>query len=245
MMKGSEQYMNKKFRNSTKFILSILLIFAVLVTYFVPIKNVKADLINHGTGDECFAFDMDANGFPVSSVTVDGYAWDNNNDHRYYSNDNIHTIEILAGKLNNEYPWISTAGGIDDYKIYTAMDNPDEDPNVEGDEYLLRLVLTNLPYEGQCNSFGISLSPGPFPVLPEIHAEADITIQISGDELEYHYVADKPNEADVTYFKFAINSEISDYLVPFTFGNANYVYNDNEPPKKVSSVSTTQPIHYE
>ena len=73
----------------------------------------------------------------------------------------------------------------------------------------------------------------------------NINITISGDELEYHYVEDKPNEADVTYFKFGINSGISDDIVPFTFGNANYVYNSNPAPNNVSSVSTKLPIQYE
>ena len=240
--------MTKKLKNEIKKLpkrfMAFTMIFAMLFSYFAPITNVFA-LQSHGEGQHCFAFNMDDNGFPVSSVTINGAVWNKTDDHRYYSNNNVYTIVIKAGKKGDQYPWISTAGGLDNYKTYNAIENPTDDPNVIGDEYLLTLKLNNIPYEGACSNFGISLQDGPFPVLPEIAASADINITISGDELEYHYVEDKPNEADVTYFKFGINSGISDDIVPFTFGNANYVYNSNPEPNNVSSVSTKQPIQYE
>ena len=223
-----EDIMTKKFKNEIKKLpkrfMAFTMIFAMLFSYFAPVSNVYAlELQDHGTGTQCFIFNMNENGFPYTSVTINGEVWDKSYDHRYYSDDNVYTIVIKTGKKGNQYPWISTAGGLDDYKTYTAIENPTDDPNVIGDEYLLTLKLNNIPYEGDCSYFGISLQDGPFPVLPEIAASANINITISGDELEYHYVEDKPNEADVTYFKFGINSGISDDIVPFTFDNANYV----------------------
>ena len=234
----------KELKIMPKRLMAFMMIFVMLVSYFAPMGNMYA-LQHHGEGEHCFSFDMDANGFPVSSVTINGEVWDKNDDHRYYSDDNVYTIVVLAGMKGNQHPWISTPGGIDDYKVYTAVENPGDKEEVIGDEFILTLKLNNLPYEGVCSGIGISLQDGPFPVAPEIHTETDVNITISGDELEYHYVADKPDEADVTYFKFGINSGISEDIVPFTFGNANYTYNDNEPPKNVSSVTTKQPIHYE
>lgn len=203
--------------------------------------------IDHGEGEQCFTFDMDFNGFPVNSVTINGYEWDkaNYNDHVYHSDDNIYTIVVEAGKKEEQYPWISTAGGLDDYKTYTAVNNPNDDPEITGDEYLLTLVLNNVPYEGTCSSFGMSLQDGPFPVVNTEIVDSEITITISGDELEYHYVASKPDEPDVSRFKFGINSDHSDFLVPFTFGNANYTHNSNPAPNNVTSVTTKQPIHYQ
>ena len=236
----------KEIKKLPKRFMALTMIFAILFSYFAPVSNVYAlELQDHGTGTQCFIFDMDENGFQYTSVTINGEVWDKSYDHRYYSNDNVYTIVIKAGKKGDKYPWISTAGGLDDYKTYTAIENPDDDEAVVGDEYLLTLKLNNMPYEGVCSNFGISLQDGPFPVYNITREETNVNITISGDELEYHYVEDKPNEADVTYFKFGINSGISDDIVPFTFGNANYVHNSNPEPNNVSSVSTKQPIQYE
>ena len=239
--------MKKSFKIMSKRGISLILALAMLITYFMPITYVFAkDVAPHGEGEEHFTFDMDANGFPVSSVTINGYEWNKDYDHIYYTEDGIYTIVIKAGKKGDAFPWISTAGGLDDYKVYTAIENPEENPEIDGDECILTLVFTEEPEERQkVDSLGISLQEGPFPVLPEIAGEADITITVIGDELEYHYVEDKPDEADVCYFKFGINSGISDDIVPFTFGNANYTYNDNPAPHNVSSVTTKEPIHYE
>ena len=226
-----------KGKNVSKHII-FFIVFALIVNFVTVFA-----LSEHGSGSECFQFDLDTNEFPVTSVTINGYEWNKSDEHRYYSNENKFTIVVIAGKKGEDYPWISTSGGLDDYKKYTAIDNPDDDPGVEGDEYLLTLVLDNVQYEG-CNSMGMSIEAGPFPVYDIQDATSDITITISGDELEYHYVADKPDEPDVSRFKFSINEKHSDALVPFTFGNANYTYNDNPAPNNVTSVTTINPIHY-
>ena len=237
--------MEKKFKILSKRGISLILALALVFTYFLPITNVFATHIVHGEGTKNFTFDMDENGFTVSSVTINGEPWDKTDTHEYHSNDGIYTIVIKAGQKGEDFPWISTAGGLDDYKTYTAIENPDEDPEVDGDECILTLIFNETP-EGReaVNNIGISLQPGPFPVLPEIPVTADVTITVIGDELEYHYVEDKPDEADVCYFKFGINSGISDDIVPFTFGNAEYTYNDNQAPHNVSSVTTKEAINY-
>lgn len=201
--------------------------------------------VNALDNDYCFQFDMDLNGFPVSKVLINGEDWDKNS--QYHSNENKFTIVVYAGKKvleGNEYPTISTAGGLDDYKKYYSSENPNEDPNVEGDEYILTLIIHDYDDGNTCTFMGYTLQNGPLEPYSEI-AEADISITIIGSELEYHYVEDKPDEADVSFFKFGINSGISDDIVPFTFGNANYTTNSNEPPKNVDRVTTKQAIHYE
>lgn len=222
-------------------IFSFIAVFVIAITYI----NVLA-MTTYGTGNECFNFDLDKNGFPVSSVTVNGEKWDTDDDYEYRTNDNNYTIIIKAGKKGEDFPWISTPGGFDNYGSIVSAPNPDEDPNVVGDEYIFTINV-----EGQggtsehCAGFGISIQSGPEPTAPSTRAQGNITIEIIGDEMEYHYVADKPDEADVSYFKFGINDGNHEAIVPFTFGNANYTYNDNPAPNNVSRVTTKTPIEYE
>ena len=217
----------------------------VLFSCFALITRVIA-LTSHGEGEYCMRFHIDDfGGFLVSNVTVNGEVWDTLDDHEYHTNNNRYEIVVYTGRNEEDDPWISTAGGLDDYKTYYAVENPNEDPDVDNDEYMLTLIMDGAPYNGACYEFGVTLVPGPFPVLPVIDAEADISITISGDELEYHYDAEHLDEADVSYFKFDINGGTEDaHLVPFTFRNAEYTYNDGVPPRNVSSVTTKEPIHY-
>lgn len=235
----------KNIKGTPKRVAMYISVVLLLFSCFALITHVWA-LASHGEGEYCMRFHIDDfGGFLVSNVTVNGEVWDTLDDHEYHTNNNRYEIVVYTGRHGEDDPWISTAGGLDDYKTYYAVENPNEDPNVDNDEYMLTLIMDGAPYNGACYYFGISLVPGPFPVLPVIDAEADISITISGDELEYHYDAEHLDEADVAYFKFDINGGTDDaHLVPFTFRNAEYTYNDGEPPKNVSSVTTKQPIHY-
>ena len=239
--------MQYKLKRGVKRFLRFSGVCLLVISYFALLTNVIAET-NKGSGEYCFTFDMDSNGFPVSSVTINGEEWVKNEDIIFHNNEDTFTIVVKVGKnAEDKYPWISTAGGLDNYKTYTALPNPEQSDEVEGDEYILTLVMHNLPKQNnaQCESMGISLQEGPFPVYPEIDATANVSITISGDELEYHYDEQHLDEADVAYFKFDINGgSDSDHLVPFTFRNAEYTYNDNEAPHNVSSVTTKQPIEY-
>ena len=217
----------------------------VLFSCFALITRVIA-LTSHGEGEYCMRFHIDDfGGFLVSNVTVNGEVWDTLDDHEYHTNNNRYEIVVYTGRNGEDDPWISTAGGLDDYKTYYAVENPNEDPNVDNDEYMLTLIMDGAPYNGACYEFGVTLVPGPFPVYHYEEVSADISITISGDELEYHYDAEHLDEADVAYFKFDINGGTEDaHLVPFTFRNAEYTYNDGVPPRNVSSVTTKEPIHY-
>lgn len=224
----------------------VLIISVLFVTVGLNLADVLA-LTNHGTGDYCFTMDIDYNGFPVSKVLVNDVEWDKNEEPVFHSTDNVYTIKVYAGKKvleGDEYPWISTAGGMDDYKTYYSMENVNEDPEVVGDEYVLVLTIHDYPVGQTCTGMGFSIQNGPLEPYHE-RVGSEINITIIGDELEYHYVEDKPDEADVSFFKFGINSGISEDIVPFTFGNANYTYNDKEAPKNVSRVTTKHAIYYE
>ena len=217
----------------------------VLFSCFALITRVIA-LTSHGEGEYCMRFHIDDfGGFLVSNVTVNGEVWDTLDDHEYHTNNNRYEIVVYTGRNGEDDPWISTAGGLDDYKTYYAVENPNEDPDVDNDEYMLTLIMDGAPYNGACYEFGVTLVPGPFPVYHSEEVSADVSITISGDELEYHYDAEHLDEADVAYFKFDINGGTEDaHLVPFTFRNAEYTYNDGVPPRNVSSVTTKEPIHY-
>ena len=217
----------------------------VLFSCFALITRVIA-LTSHGEGEYCMRFHIDDfGGFLVSNVTVNGEVWDTLDDYEYHTNNNRYEIVVYTGRNGEDDPWISTAGGLDDYKTYYAVENPNEDPNVDNDEYMLTLIMDGAPYNGACYEFGVTLVPGPFPVYHYEEVSADVSITISGDELEYHYDAEHLDEADVAYFKFDINGGTEDaHLVPFTFRNAEYTYNNGVPPRNVSSVTTKEPIHY-
>ena len=227
--------MKKIFRS---FLITALFIFVL------GYANVYAE--SFGEGDRCLNFDFNGNGYE-SSVKINNHAWTSKNDEFRTSNGNYEII-ILAGKKGDSFPWLSTPGGFDtpDNVTVDSRPNPNDDPNVQGDEYKFTITLTNYGKENGCEFLGgPELVDGPEATVPFHDEETEITFSISGEELEYHYVADKPDEADVTYFKFAINSMISDDLVPFTFGNAKYTYIDGkEPPKNVSKAETKQPINY-
>ena len=61
--------------------------------------NVNAS--EYGTGSKCLSFTIDTKGFPVNSITVDGYPWvDNDNNggttvHSYYTNNDNHEIIVM------------------------------------------------------------------------------------------------------------------------------------------------------
>ena len=59
--------MTKKFKKEIKKLpkklMAFTMIFAMLISYFAPVSNVRAlELQDHGTGTQCFIFDMDENG---------------------------------------------------------------------------------------------------------------------------------------------------------------------------------------
>ena len=205
-----------------------LVLFAIVFSY----GNVYAE--------NCTQFEFDDGGFPVHSITVNGVAWTSKND-MFDPNNGDYTIIVLAGKKGTEFPFLSTPGGLGTLE---AIVNPDA--TGDNDAYKFTFTITN-HNNGACDFIGgLNLVSGPEPTAPTSEVTSDVTITIKGEELEYHYVEDKPNEADVTYFKFDINGGTEEeHLVPFTFGNANYTYIDGkEPPKNVSQVTTKQPISY-
>ena len=225
-----------------KIFIALLIVVAVVFGY----TKVQA-LITYGNPDDdyCFTFDIDPDDFPVSSITINGNPWtDDSQGYVYYNDKMEYTIIIKAGQnADHEFPEISTPGGYDQYGTYSAVPNHEEDSQVEGDEYIFTLVVTDMPLANPdaCYGLGLSIHGGPEPQDPQTGENVDINISINGDTLEYHYVEDKPDEADVTRISFSINEG---EIVPFTFGNANYQYNNNPAPNNVSSVNTKNPIPY-
>lgn len=240
-----------------KKLLFITLIFLfAFVFYNVSVRAQEAP-------EYCLNLNVDyENGFTASnikSITVNDTTWTSSTDEFNASANNgkLWTIKFVATKNGDEYPFVSTAGGlvVDDendpnypgYGSYKAIPNPDNE-----NEYIITVTLNDTwPNKGTdepkvCGNYGVTITSGP-PIENEPEeVTGSVTITVKGEELEYHYVEDKPNEADVTYFKFDINGGTEDErLVPFTFGNANYTYIEGkEPPKNVSEVTTKQPISY-
>ncbi len=208
-----------------------IFLFAIFMFTIMLFTNVYAD--------NCTQFEIIDGGFPIHSVTVNGQAWASVDD-KYDPNGGNYTLVILAGKKGNEFPELSTPGGVGTLE---SVKNPDATGN--NDDYKFTYTITN-HNNGECSFIGgLEFHSGPEPKAETHEETASVTITIKGEELEYHYVEDKPDEADVTYFKFDINGGTEEErLVPFTFGNAEYTHNDNEPPKNVTQVTTKQPISY-
>lgn len=238
---------NKNFKRISMFL--VLMIASVFVFGITKVFSA-----NYGSGDYCIHFDFDPNTnfeFPVTSVKVNGQEWvkANANEDIYCTTDNQWSIVVLAGKdpnNENEWPHFNTPGGFDQIGNVVEIPNPEDDPNVTGDEYKLALNLTNWEFSEEVGFFGIDLTGGGPIENPSQIETTNVSITISGDELEYHYDANDLDKADVTYFKFSINGGTEEeHLVPFRFGNANYTYNENPAPNNVSSVTTKQPIEYD
>ena len=202
----------------------------------------------YGTGDVCFTFDIDSNGFPMTEVTVNGYPWehDTQDPYVYHNSEVVFEIHVLAGKKENDFPEISTPGGFSDYGHVDSAKNPNDDPNLVGDEYLFTInVDENMTIGGNgCYGLGLSIHEGPEPGGSEqTGAFGEVTIHINGSDIEYHYVEDKPDEPDAVRLKFAINSNnIEEDQIPFTFGNATF--KGGVMPPNATGVSTTNPIDY-
>ena len=82
------------------------------------------------------------------------------------------------------------------------------------------------------------------PIDNTVRTTGNISINISGSDIEYHYVESEPDNPDVVRFKFAINADhIEEEGVPFTFGNATF--KNGVMPPNATGVSTTNPIEYE
>lgn len=223
--------MTKKIKEQTKkmpkHFMSFIMIFGVLFGYFASITNVFAE--SFGSGDYFIKFGLNDHDYPVNSVTINGENWSSSNSNdEYHSTNDKYTIEISTSKKGNSYPDISYGGNFNDCIVKSAR--------VSGNNYIFTLVVTNPPQ----NNLNVEIVDGP-PITSKVSANVNITI--SGDELEYHYANDKPNEADVSRFKFGINSGHSDDIVPFTFGNATF--KNNIMPPNAIGVSTTNSIQYE
>ena len=65
-------------KKGTSFILAL----ALIIAYFAPITNVFAESI--GTGESFITFNLDANGYPVNSVSINGSNWTSSSD-EYHS----------------------------------------------------------------------------------------------------------------------------------------------------------------
>ncbi len=249
-----------KKKNIKYYSLFILVLF-VSVVCLINYITVKAEVITYNEDINqypyCLNIDIaNDDDFPVSSVTVNGNNWyDDENSYEFRNDSKNYTIIVKAGMKGNEYPELSLAGGFEDNGgTRSAVINTEQDPNVEGDEYIFTLNLGEGLYNGvhtgevnqqHCSGFGFSIVSGPPIEVPTEDVTGNISITISGDELEYHYDANDLDKADVAYFKFSINGGTEEErLVPFRFGNANYTYNNNPAPNNVSSVTTINPIEY-
>ena len=220
--------LKKEIRKLPKRFMAFTMIFAMLFSYFAPITNVFAESI--GTGESYITFNLDDNGYPVNSVSINGSNWTNSSD-EYHSATNEYTIEISTSKKGDSYPDISYGGNLSNYIEKNAR--------VEGNNYIFTLVVTNPPQ----NNLDVEIVDGP-PIDSSTIVNGNISINISGSDIEYHYVADKPNEPDTARLKFAINSsDIEHDQVPFIFGNATF--KDGVMPPNATGVSTINPINYE
>lgn len=224
--------MTKKFKKELKKMpkrfMAFTMIFAMLFSYFAPITNVFAQ--SFGTGDNFITFNIDDNDYPLNSVTINGSNWTSSTD-EYRSTTNEYTIEVSTGKKGESYPNISYGGNFND--------SIEKSARVEGDNYIFTLVVTNPPQ----NSLNVEIVDGP-PIDNTVRTTGNISINISGSDIEYHYVESEPDNPDVVRFKFAINAEhIEEEGVPFTFGNATF--KNGVMPPNATGVSTTNPIEYE
>ena len=220
--------LKKELKKLPKKFMAFTMIFAMLFSYFAPITNVFAESI--GTGESFITFNLDDNGYSVNSVSINGSNWTSSSD-EYHSATNEYTIEISTSKKGNSYPDISYGGNLSNYIEKNAR--------VDGNNYIFTLVVTNPPQ----NNLDVEIVDGS-PISNSTIANGNISINISGSDIEYHYVADKPNEPDAVRFKFAINSsDIEHEQVPFAFGNATF--KDGVMPPNATGVSTINPINYE
>lgn len=251
-------------RKSNKNYKQLFIFFMLVLVSVFAFGITKVFSQNFGEGNYCIKLEFDPTNpgmefeFPYTSVTVNGDEWTEakKNENIYCTSNNKWTIIVLAGKnadYENEWPHFNTPGGFDQIGNVTEVPNPDDNPNVTGDEYMLTMNLNNWEFNGDPNNeptpiegyYDVKLTTGG-PITNPSHEEVtNVTISISGDELEYHYVESEPDKADVTYFKFSINGGTEEeHLVPFRFGNANYTHNNNPEPNNVSSVTTINPIEY-
>ena len=253
--------MTKKF---VKKFLSLLLIVGIFLSFN---NSAHAD----GEGEYCLKIDFGyQEGFTaddVSSITINGVDWvhDETYNATPTQDHKLWTIVILAGKHGDDYPFASTPGGFDDYGTYDARPNHDENPNVLGDEYIITVTINdNWTDKGDpnseprvCGQYGINITKSGPPITePDSDENPSISLSISGAELEYHYVADKPEEDDVARFKIGINNGVWDNnnnfvmtdgngLIPFRFGNVTF--KDGIEPPNATGASTTNDItdyHY-
>ena len=224
----------KNIKNKPRTIIVSAIIFVVLFG-FTLLTNVFA-FTRYGNENEPYYLNLGINpgDFPLTSVTVNGNPWNTNDDYEYRSSENEFHVIITTGMHGEDYPNVLYAGGLENIVSSHA--------SIEGDVITFTIDIVNADFttEANHNSFGIDLVAGP-PIVNTSTENTNITLTISGDTLEYHYVEDKPDEADVTRVWFEINGG---QVVPFTFGNADYTYNSNPAPNNVSSVTTKNPIPY-
>ena len=180
--------MIKKIKKMSKIVVVLMIILAMVLTYFSPLVNVIAE--TYGEGDSFIKFDINDHDFPINSVTINGDAWTNAND-EYHSNNHTYTIEIDVGKLGNEFPDISYCGG-----SCGSHFSKSARLSQEGDSYVFTIVATNP--EG--DFIGFDVAPGPDPTgehHDESHFDGKAYVLWScGSGVCYHYFDNIPNFDD-------------------------------------------------
>ena len=193
-----------------KNILITVFLFAIV---FIFINVYALEITNHGTGGHRLRFSFDENGYPVTSVKINGVDWVEDtmdNIHEYLTEDNYYTIVILAGKNGDLYPRAQTPGGFDQYGTYDARPNPNDNPDVVGDEYIITLTLDNFndDWDNDYEHFGTQMVGDDFEPQASEHQVSNLNITINGEDLEWHELSD-----EASHFTFA-------------FGNAEMIFLD-------------------
>ena len=108
----------------TKGIFSVLMVFIMLLSYVVPIKNVVA--ISYGEGENLLKMDINNDlGFTITGVTVNSYNWTDPDDEFYSNNKQFHIVINVSGNetTGDKVPRVQYGSNWNNYIVASTQHN--------------------------------------------------------------------------------------------------------------------------
>ena len=200
--------LKKEMTKLPKKLIVIVMLLAIISSYFNSIFSVKAQ--SYGEGNNFIQMDIVNNlGFTIGAVTVNSYTWENSQDEFHASNDRYHIVINVAGNETTEdkVPSIQYGGN---WNGLITMSTANEDGNYS---FALDVDLSEVTENrNEFNFIGLSViektnnggnEPNPEPGdEPNFDGKAYV-VWSCGDGTCYHYFDNIPNfnDGNSTFYK--------------------------------------------
>ena len=184
-------------KNIFKKLMAFVIICAMTLSCFIPIVNVLAETFGNGTNSITVEIENTL-GFTINSVTVNGYAWENNQDEFFSQDGHYHVeIQVSGNELTGEtIPRLQYGGNWNSYISGEFVGHDEND----------HTFILDLDYTGEHVFLGLEIleddGSGHIPYEPHFDGHAYV-LWSCGTGVCYHEFNDIPdfNDGNSTFYK--------------------------------------------